>query len=479
TEVSYQFDDPGDFEVRLITSSDFGCRDTLSQSLTVNGTPTSSFLAETVCVGDPTFFQADPDESLSGPVNQFLWQFGSATSIFEATTFTFPSPGPFEVNLTVTSDLGCADDTIVVVFVSDDPTVGFTYGPACVGQSVQFTDTSLVFEGDNIAEWNWFFANVDESGLQSPAYTFEFPGVYDVSLNIETSAGCSAQWEEQVEVSPLPLSSFTVVPNIGSPPLTPVLDNNSQGGEEFLWQFDLGQTSIDSLPIHTFTDSGLVIIDLTVINSEGCIDISSQPLFLTEPLIDLVLLDVDYEIMDGFLRPTLSIRNLGNFDLEEFIIEVDVTEGSFIQEFWTGLLPRNASVIYPMSSNINISDDGSLPFFCIRLVPSQLRVDIDESNNEICTEIGNAGDEVFFIAPNPNPTSDRLNFTLVNAGSSDIESEVFDHFGRVVDSEIFSSDGTLVQNFELDLSHLVPARYILRVSHGVRTEVYKIQVLRD
>ncbi|NNC84337.1 MAG: PKD domain-containing protein [Flavobacteriales bacterium] len=475
--VSFIYDDPGDFDIRLIVETQAGCRDTISETLTVNGTPTSSFEAETVCLGNPTVFTADPDESLSGPVNQFFWDFGGATSIFETTTYTIPNTGPNEVSLTVTSALGCVDDTTAVVFVADDPEVGFEYGLSCVDQPVQFADTSILFPGDSVLAYTWFFANIEGSTDSTPSYTFENPGIFDVSLNVETTAGCEGQFETQIQIAPLPISSFSMIPNIGSPPFTPEFENFSEGASDYVWTLDFGQQNFDSIPNHTFTDSGLVNVSLEVFNEAGCSDISSQPIFLTEPLVDLVLLDMEYIIVEDFLYPILSIRNLGNYDLEEFTIEIEFTEGPLVQEQWTGLLPRNGAILYTMSAGVYFEE--SLPFFCVRLIPPDQRVDQEPANNELCQEIGTVGEEVYMIGPYPNPVSDKLSFTLINLGNQELMAQIVDMSGRVIVDRQLTNSGELVQAYEMDLSALDNGRYLLRLNIGLETQVFKLQVLDD
>lgn len=472
-----QYDDPGDYELTHIVVTDRGCVDTLSQSLVVNGSPESSFLADTVCIGSPTVFQATPDESVSGPVNQFLWDFGAGSSIFEVTTFTFQNPGLNPVTLTVTSALGCADDTTMNIVIGEDPIAGFSWGMACVGEPVSFIDTSVVSAGDEVALWNWFYSG-GESESESPQIVFEALGAFSVTLDVETVAGCSDQVEALVDVSGFPTSEFTVEPTIGSPPLSPSFENLSEGASSYEWTFDFGQLSFDSLPSHTFTDSGLVFIDLTVFNEAGCSATSSQPLFLTEPITDLVLIQVEHTLQAGFLKPVLSVRNLGNYDLEEFIIELELPDGALFQEHWQGLLERNSSMIYPMATSLYYDEMKDLPFYCVRLIPIGNRSDVDESNNVLCKTIGDVSNEVFFIDPSPNPVQDLLSFGLVNAGSGRLEIDLYDMKGTQILHRVEDSTGELVQEFSLSMTNLNAGRYLLKLRIGLEERVFKIQVLR-
>jgi hypothetical protein len=199
---------------------------------------------------------------------------------------------------------------------------------------------------------------------------------------------------------------------------------------------------------------------------------------LTEPLVDLVLIDATYELVGDFLYPTLTITSLGNFDLNSFIIDLEVANGVHIQELYQGGLDRNQILEYPMSSAIVFDSETDLPFFCIELIPSDSRIDLDESNNTKCLEIG-TDNEPFFFRPRPNPLQDALSFMAVNVPEGPIQVDCFDMLGRPVLSESLQSTGDLVQEFTLDFSKVPDGRYVLRIIQGAEDRVYRIQVLRD
>ena len=212
-------------------------------------------------------------------------------------------------------------------------------------------------------------------------------------------------------------------------------------------------------------------------NQAGCTDVSTEALLLTEPLVDLVLLDMEFDANAEFLSPLLSIRNLGNYDLEEFIIELEIVEGTIVQEQWEGLLPRNGAMFYQMSTGVFVEDE--LPFFCVRLIPPQNRADQEPTNNELCDEIGAVGEEYYIIGPSPIPALNEITFSIVNLGDQELSVELIDMSGRSFLSRSLVNNGALVQEHRLDLNNLANGRYLLRIQIGLTQEVYKIQVLRD
>ena len=48
--------------------------------------------------------------------------------------------------------------------------------------------------------------------------------------------------------------------------------DNSNGAEQWLWNFGDGNTSTIQNPQHTYTDSGVYIVSLTILNTDSCSD---------------------------------------------------------------------------------------------------------------------------------------------------------------------------------------------------------------
>ena len=394
-EVEYSFPLPGSYSVTLITASDKLCRDSISFDIQVNGSPVSSFDSDGVCIGDPSVFVAMPDASLSGPIQSYLWDFGGFTSIFPETGYTFTSPGLNPVTLSVTSVLGCADDTTIFVAVSNDPIAGFETGPACAGNEVQFFDTSSTSFGDEIEQWTWFFESLAESNEENPSFSFAQPGDYDITLNVVSEAGCDDQVSSEITVHEDPMSSFTFEPTIGSAPLTPDFVNESEGGQEYQWTFDLGATSSDIIPTHTFLDSGVVSISLEVVNEFGCTDISTANIFLTEPITDIALLNLACERVGVFIRPIITARNLSNYAVEGFDVLMEISQGAIVSETYSELLNRDETRVIELNSSIYFDEASELPFLCVELVPSEGRSDSEPENNRLCKSLNSLEDEVF------------------------------------------------------------------------------------
>lgn len=117
TDVVKTFTSAGTHNVKLITTSEFGCKDSSNQNIYIlmNGTP--DFTWDSVCTGVPVRFTNLSRENNS-PQAWYRWEFGNGDPpylvkdpplvIFNTT------PGKFDVLLKMTT-LGCENDTQTVV----------------------------------------------------------------------------------------------------------------------------------------------------------------------------------------------------------------------------------------------------------------------------------------------------------------------------------------------------------------------------
>ena len=279
-EPEYTYPDTGSYEVTLIASAEGACPDTTSGIFSIYWLLDPYFLApQPQCFEGNSFnFNGEgTDESTA----VFNWEFDGPAS---SSTFTGENPsgisydesGTYDVTLTIEAN-GCIDSYTAPVTIIPNPTIDFVgEGEGCPPMNVYFDNQSVTATG---AQYFWDFGDGSTSVNANPVHTYEFAGVYDVSLTMVSTGGCSETLtltrNDIVTVYPTPYAAFDVEPNevdILTPDVS--INNLSDGSINCFYNFGDGSTSEDCNPDHTFQDAGIFEIYQTVTNQYGCTDVA-------------------------------------------------------------------------------------------------------------------------------------------------------------------------------------------------------------
>ncbi|GAB5419127.1 MAG: hypothetical protein Crog4KO_06350 [Crocinitomicaceae bacterium] len=209
----------------------------------------------------------------------FLWQDNSTNQTFTATT-----DGTYWVDVT----LGiCFDsDTVDVAFFSPEPyfTVADTTG--CAGFVTSFTDLSVT-PHDVITAWSWDFGDNNTSNDQNPMHQYAASGVYNVSLTVTTSNGCSETFTRPVTIiiDPIPQAMFTFTPLDPEPGDPLNFQDQSNNASSWEWDFNGDASSTLQNPSHNFGGVGSFTVTLHVTSPAGCVDSFQVYIDIKEELI--------------------------------------------------------------------------------------------------------------------------------------------------------------------------------------------------
>jgi PKD repeat protein len=147
------------------------------------------------------------------------------------------------------------------------PKAGFVSSPAypAVGQTVQFTDTSL----ENPTSWSWDFGDGGTSALQNPPHAFSTAGSHSVRLTAANAAGSDSITKSVVTgYPPQAAFSFTPANPIAAQPVQ-FTDASTQAPASWTWTFGDGGTSSLQSPAHAFACPGTYGVNLTAANAYG------------------------------------------------------------------------------------------------------------------------------------------------------------------------------------------------------------------
>lgn len=278
---------PGNYSVKLIIVNALGCIDSVIRQITVYPQPTALFTADSVCLGDTTYF-VDQSTSNAGILTYWTWNFGDATagSILQNPSHIYAAPGTFYPSLTVTNSYGCQNDTALPVYVRSWPNPAFSVSSTnCNGLPVHFTNQSTFTEG-YITQWHWIFGDGTDTVVNFPSvpdvdHIYPFTGIYEAHLEVFTNQGCHADTSQLVYVVDSPVADFTTGAATCASQAVQFIDQSSTPGgiPTISWMWDFGDpasgiynTSTQQNPMHIFTGTGVYNVKLIISNLNGCYD---------------------------------------------------------------------------------------------------------------------------------------------------------------------------------------------------------------
>ena len=212
----------------------------------------------------------------------YNWDFGdgnvlSTTRGVDTVTHAFINPGTYTVSMTAVNS--CTDTTATrIIEVFPRPQASFTKDRdnVCIGQQVQFTNTS-----GSATSYLWNFGDGRTSTLVSPAHTYTASGTYTVKLFIFrlNAPGniCSDSTEQIVTVSSELPGSFTMSDSTSTcVPLTVTFVNQNRPSVSAVWDFGDGNTGAGDSISHTYQFAGIYTVSLIVRDAGGCTYRSSR-----------------------------------------------------------------------------------------------------------------------------------------------------------------------------------------------------------
>lgn len=278
TSPTHQYATHGQYSVLLIATTAQGCVDSLWQLVTVYENPIASFEATSECLNVPNQFS---NLSLLGTGTQLMYQWafeGGGNSTNMNPSHVFSDFGLHQVDLIVTDELGCTDDTSTFVRVHALPVASFVHDSICEFDKVFLSNGSYVPDSSRIQSYYWEFGNGRTSDALEPNIRINEIGTYSAFLKVTTEFGCLDSILSHIEVYPLPVADFVIDPacmfdSAVAQNLSFVIDTLFDTRiVDWTWDWGDGRTS-GSLPKagHVYNASGDYQVELTVITNKGCI----------------------------------------------------------------------------------------------------------------------------------------------------------------------------------------------------------------
>lgn len=219
TNPTLVYPNDGTFNVQLIATSNWGCRDSITKPVTIHPIPNVDFTAGPLMGCYPFNVSFTNGSTINlGSINSYTWTFGDGnTSNSTNTNYVYPNTDAlYTVSLYAVSDKGC--DTLITktnyIRVWHKPTADFSYNPS----HPKITDPLVHFNNLSVAadSYQWYFEDgLGSSSLFEPFYLFPADtGLYNVELVAITVNGCTDTIMRTVHIGP---DYMIYVPNSFTP----------------------------------------------------------------------------------------------------------------------------------------------------------------------------------------------------------------------------------------------------------------------
>lgn len=477
---THTFSSAGTFNVRLITTTDLGCVDTLITPVTVHPLPVANFSAGNECLNVASSF-TDGSTITSGNVATWNWNFGdSNTSNLQNPAHTYSAAGTYTVTLNVTSDRGCvnANPFTANVTVYPLPVADFTHNDFCPNVQGNFTNQSAISSG-TVSNFTYDFGDGSAtSNIQNPTHTYAASGNYNVNLSVVSNNGCAHDTTKTVFVNPAPLAWFSATdvcitqPNIFT-------DMSSVANPSAITQWAWDMTNNGSIEYtsqnasHTYPSFGTYDVLLIVTSTGGCTDDTLIPVTVFPGAV------ADFSVTDE----CLNVANI-------FTDQSSVSSGSIVNWAWdfgdaTTATTQHPTHTYNSHGTFNAtltvtSDNGCSSTISLPVTVHPLPV-ADFTHTSVCEGFAtvfsdnssvssgnisswtyNFGDNSFVSSQNPQHTylaagnySVQLNVVTNHGCLDSISKQIVVYPLPVVDFEVIPDAGCIPLNVALnDLSSI-------------------------
>lgn len=377
------------FRIRLIATSEHGCLDTTTRSVTLHPKPTIIFGPD-IAQGCGPLTVNFTNNSIYADNN--FWEFddyGNDTT--RNPTKTFYGRDVFDsvinVKLSAVSRWGCVSDTVkqkITVFGNPIAAYLVSKDTFCFPDLMQFLNQSLAS-----FSYKWNLGDGTITNTTNPKHFFKKGSspfkdtTYYISLVATSPYGCKDTANGTMTVLPYPIPRFTIDDGDGCAPHTVKFTNGSVNVRNYLWNFGDGYTSTLVNPSHTFINTGIRDTIYRVIlytYSLDCVDTISTLINVYKPSVSFFRTDRQDACDAGF------------FDFKEY------TENApnLLWKFGDGTSSnmRDLTHLFPTSPYRDTSFTVKLYSYSARgctdsfsrliTLPQRLQIGMKDTNYQVC-----------------------------------------------------------------------------------------------
>ena len=314
SKEDYTFTSNGDKDVKLITTTKFGCKDSITKTISVAASPLADFSVGQACDIDPTSITNLSNEN--GLSVTYLWSFGDGNTSTDKDpqSYQYSDLGNKTIKLQAFAKNGCSSSKSMDIFVGTQPTAGFEVGNACSGEQVNFINTTKSQGGKVSYAWDFGDGNASNDLAATHIYNVSSKSSYTVSLVASINQGCRDTFSKTIEVGEIPNCGFTAAKDKTDRRIwTFTPSNGDYGADAYQWQFGGTGYSNDVSPTHSFPfENNEYRVILFITTELGCKCMDTTQTVYTDWSIGIDQLDKE----NGFVLYPNPAKDLVSIQLQ-------------------------------------------------------------------------------------------------------------------------------------------------------------------
>ncbi|RYE20999.1 MAG: PKD domain-containing protein, partial [Sphingobacteriales bacterium] len=275
SSASYTYKSAGEYDVKLVITSNNGCKDSITKKVTVYPKAVAAISSPAaVCLYDSMAFEDVSTIATGYNIVSSNWSFGDGnTSNQKNPKHKYAAAGKYTVTLTVKTANGCTSSTTSVITINALPQAGFSANTVCETGTTTFTNTTSAPSQGGL-NYFWNFGDGTSSTVKTPTHKYSTGGNYDVRLVVVNTAGCADTVTNTIRVNYKPLAAFAATKGCAGQNVT-FSNSSSIGGDSiasYIWNFGDGTTSTTKNTSHIYASAGRYNVSLVAISTNGCSD---------------------------------------------------------------------------------------------------------------------------------------------------------------------------------------------------------------
>jgi gliding motility-associated-like protein len=187
--------------LQLVVTSNYGCKDSITDLLQIHPKPDCKIVEFTPCQNTPQLISATSSVT-SGQVTEYTWlRNKSFLSSAQQFSVSFENSGSETLALRCKTEKGCEASDTLVVAIAPLAKASFSNSLACSNTTVQLLNTSTSEAPNFNSTWK-----VDDTITESLNLSLNkpLPGYHKVSLITTTDKGCKDSTQQSVFISAAP-----------------------------------------------------------------------------------------------------------------------------------------------------------------------------------------------------------------------------------------------------------------------------------